>query len=416
MKKRIISAVAALLTITMTAGCTAREDDYNAPGDGMVIGKVEHTALNPIEVTDNNVLNSIRVFDLVSADKANSMFSPLSLNMALGMLAEGAEGSSKEALDKYLGTDDYGAFAESYMKTVKEKYNVDTGYKGEYSNALEIANSFWADKGFPFKSAYKHSLTQKFGAEVRNLDFGNKNETLKEINGWVNDKTHKMIPSIISNYSEDLTAVLINTVYFESGWSNDWYYNENNNKDAFTLLDGTSKELTLMRNGGNQYFENDRATAFGFGYRNGLEFIGILPKETGDFTIESLDIPSLLASETYDYDVSAQMPRLTFDTSLPLMEALSAAGLSELFGFGTADLSGISDESLFVSEVLQKTRLELDENGTRAAAVTEVFLADGAAMPVEREIKEVYLNRPFAFVIYDSAEDQIVFLGKVTEP
>ncbi len=415
MKKRIISAIAALLTITMTAGCSAREDDYEAPKDGIAIGKVEHTALNPIEVTDNNVLNSIRIFDTVSADKANSMFSPLSLNMALGMLADGAEGSSKEALDKYLGTDDYGAFAESYMKTVKEKYNVNTGYEGMYKNAFELANSFWASRGFPFKNGYKHSLTQKYGAEVRNLDFGNKKNTIKEINGWVNDKTHEMIPSIINDYSDDLAAVLINTVYFESGWSNWWGYNEKN-KDAFTLLDGSTKELALMHNSGDQYFENDRATAFGFGYNNGLEFIGILPKHTGDFTIESLDIPSLLASETHDFDVSAQMPRLTFDTSLPLSDALSAAGLSELFDPDTADLSGISDETLFISEVLQKTRLELDENGTRAAAVTEIALCGGMAMPVERERKEVFLDRPFAFLIYDSAEDQIVFMGKVTEP
>ncbi|MBD5384227.1 MAG: serpin family protein [Ruminococcaceae bacterium] len=414
MKKRIISMIAALLTITMTAGCTAHEDDYEIPSDGIAIGKSEHTALNPIEVTNDNVLNSIRVFDTVSADNANSMFSPLSLNMALGMLAEGAEGTSKEALDKYLGTDDYGAFAESYMKTVK-KYNVNTGYEGIYENAFELANSFWADKNFPFKNGYKHSLTQKYGAEVRNLDFGNKKNTIKEINGWVNDKTREMIPSIINDYADELAAVLINTVYFESGWSNWWGYNANN-KDAFTLLDGSTKELALMHNSGDQYFENDKATAFGFGYNNGLEFIGILPKQTGDFTIESLDIPSLLASETHDYDVSAQMPRLTFDTSLPLSDALSAAGLSELFDIDAANLSGISDEPLFVSEVLQKTRLELDENGTRAAAVTEMMMAGGALMPTEREIKEVYLNRPFAFMIYDSEEEQIVFLGKVTEP
>lgn len=414
MKKRIISIIAAVLALTMTAGCTASEAPYEAPSDGIVIGKSEHTALSPIEVTNDNVLNSIRVFDTVNADKANSMFSPLSLNMALGLLAEGAEGSSKEALNKYLGTDDYGAFAESYMKTVKEKYNVNTGYEGMYKNAFELANSFWANKDIPFKSDYKGRLTDKFGAEVRNLDFGNKNSTLKEINNWVSDKTHKMIPSIISDYSDDLAAVLINTVYFESGWNHEWVYNESF-KDVFTLLDGSAKELTLMRNGGSQYFENDRATAFGFGYHNGLEFIGILPKATGDFTIESLDIPSLIASETYDYDVSAQMPRLTFDTNLPLVDALSAAGLAELFNAGTANLSGISDVPLFVTEVLQKTRLELDENGTRAAAATMIDV-DAARLPIERERKEVFLDRSFAFLIYDRAENQIVFLGKVTDP
>lgn len=159
------------------------------------------------------------------------------------------------------------------------------------------------------------------------------------------------------------------------------------------------------------YFENDAATAFKYGYRNGLYFIGILPKETGDFTIESLDIPSLLESETYDYDVYARMPRLKFETSLPLSDALSAAGLSELFDMENANLSGISDD-FYVSDVLQKTSLELDEYGTRAAAVTEFLV--GAALP--REERHVNLDRPFAFMIYDSEEKQIVFLGKVTEP
>ena len=156
------------------------------------------------------------------------------------------------------------------------------------------------------------------------------------------------------------------------------------------------------------------ATAFSCRYKNGLDFIGILPKQTGDFTIESLDIPSLLESETYDYDVTARMPELKFDSSFPLNNALSAAGLMGLFDIETANLSGISDGRLYVTEVLQKTSLELDKDGTKAAAVTMV--APGNMMPMPKEKKEVALNRPFAFMIYDSEEEQIVFLGKVTEP
>ena len=406
MKKRIISMLAAVLALAMTAGCS----ENNGAGD-MVIGQREFTALSPIEVTDDNMQNSIRVFDMVSADKANSMFSPLSLNMALGLLAEVAEGSSKEALDKYLGTDDYGAFAESYMKVVKDKYNAPSGYEDKYKNVFEIANSFWADKDTPFNESYKSGITQKFGAEVRNLDFGDKNKTIKEINGWVKEKTHKMIPSIISDYPDDLAAVLINTIYFESRWGDEWTIDDND-KETFTMLDGSTKELPLMRKHVFSYFENDKATAFRYGYKNGLSFVGILPKQTGDFTIESLDIPSLLESETYDYDVYARMPRMKFDTNLPLSEALSAAGLSELFNMENADLSGISDE-LYITDILQKTSLELDEYGTRASAVT-AEIAPGAALP--REERYVHLDRPFAFMIYDSEEEQIVFLGKVTEP
>lgn len=407
MKKRFISAVAAILALAMTAGCSENGDK----DADIIIGKSEQTAFSPIEVTSDNVQNSIRVFDLVSKDKANSMFSPLSLNMALGLLAEGAEGTSKEALDKYLGTDDYGAFAESYMKVVKEKYDVNSGLDGEYKNVFEIANSFWADKNTAIKEDYINGVTEQFGAEVRSLDFGSKNKTIGEINGWVKEKTHKMIPSIIADYPDDLKAVLINTIYFESRWNDEWNIDQNA-KETFTLLDGSVKELPLMRKHVSSYFENDAATAFRYGYRNGLDFIGILPKQTGDFTIESLNIPSLLESETFDYDVYAKMPRLKFETSLPLSDALSAAGLSEVFDPDKANLSGITDENFCVTDVLQKTSLELDEYGTRAAAVTEFLV--GAALP--REERHVNLDRPFAFMIYDSSEEQIVFLGKVTEP
>lgn len=360
------------------------------------------------------MLTSVRLFDVISQDKENSMFSPLSLNMALGLLAEGAGGGSKTALDTYLGTDDYSAFVDGYMQIVESQYNYKSDYDSGWKNVFEIANSFWANKDLPFKEDYKSRLTEKFKAEVRNIDFGNKEKALGEINGWVSEKTHKMIPKIINDYSDDIAAVLINTIYFESAWRDEWTINEDY-KQTFTLPDGSTKEISLMYNGGDSYFENDKATAFGCGYRNGLEFIGILPKETGDFTIESLDIPSLLESESSEYDVYARMPRLDFETEIPLTETLKAFGLSEIFD-ENADFSGISDVPLYVSDVLQKTKLELDENGTKAAAVTMIVADCAAAMPVEREKKEVTLDRPFAFMIYDRAEDQIVFLGKVTDP
>lgn len=411
MKKRIIAAITAALSLLSLTACG--EQPVNVSG-GMVAGKHERTLMSPIEVTADNVLNSVRLFDAVTASEElhNGMFSPLSLNMALGMLAEGAEGSTKEALDKYLGTDDYGTFAESYMKLAKENYN---GKSGKDDNYFKIANSFWGDGAFPFKEDYKNAVKQKFGAEIRNMDFGETDKVVGEVNRWVSDKTHKMIPKLLEDIAPETVAILVNTVYFESAWVEEWDYNADS-KDTFTLFDGSTKELALMRSSGGAYFENDKATAFNYRYKNGLEFIGILPKETGDFTLEGLDIPSLLESRSYEYDVSERMPKLTFDTNLPLADALCAAGLSELFDVDTVDLSGMSEAELWISDVLQKTRLELDEHKTKAAAATAVMANGGMAMPEQRERKEVFLDRPFAFLIYDPAQELIVFMGKVSEP
>ncbi len=184
-------------------------------------------------------------------------------------------------------------------------------------------------------------LFDKISAEIRNLDLNNKEKTLKSTNGWVKEKTHELIPSVLNDYSEDTAVMLINTVYFESNWRDEWDFIESD-KQTFTLLDGSTK-------------------------------------------------------------------------GIPLTELLKEMGLKDIFSTDKADLSGISEQPLFVSNVLQKTKLELDEYGTKAAAITMVA-ADGAGSPNGDMIKEVFLNRPFAFLIYDESENRIVFIGKVTNP
>ena len=294
-------------------------------------------------MTGGNMENSILLFDKISAEHENSMFSPLSLNMALGLLQAGAGGSSEKELEAYLGTDSYADFAEGYMEKVSGKYNFrERVYGNEYfNNRFEIANSLWADNALPLKPEYTDGVSEKFGAEIRNLDLNNKEKTLKSTNGWVKEKTHELIPSVLNDYSEDTAVMLINRVYFESNWRDEWDFTELD-KQTFTLLDGSTKEI-------------------------------------------------------------------------PLTELLKEMGLKDIFSTDKTDLSGISEQPLFVSNVLQKTKLELDEYGTKAAAITMVA-ADGAGSPNGDMIKEVFLNRPFAFLIYDESENRIVFIGKVTNP
>ena len=387
-----------------------------APNDS----EIEKIPYEPIKPGVNNTLNSVRLFDAVSADKKNAMFSPLSLNMALGLVEAGAKGDTKAQIDSYLQTKNYADFAEKYLEFAKEYRNEEErtlSWGTIYGTALEIANSFWADNALPLKDGYKQSANQKFGAEIRNVNFGDEAETVKKINGWVNEKTHEMIPSILDGCDPETMAVLINTVYFESEWSMvEWRIDENRKED-FTLLDGTVKKLPLMESYGNKYYENDKATAFSRGYRNGTTFIGILPKNTGDFTLEELNIPSLLESgKSEGYIISAAMPRLNFETQLALNDALTAAGMSDIFDKDKADLSGITDMPLWITSVIQKTKLELDEHGTRAAAVTAFEAGGGGGSEEPPKEVEVRLDRPFAFLIYDETQDQILFMGKVTEP
>ena len=405
--KKILASILAIVSILGMKACSQNG------------GTVERKTFAPIEITGDNVLNSVRVFDTMYEDNKQAMFSPLSLNMCLGMLEAGAAGSSKTALDSYLGNGDFAAFAADYLAHAKDFNYEQNGYE-KYKNVFELANSFWANTNKPFNKDYINKVSENFGAELDNLDFSKPEEAVETINGWVNDKTHEMIPKLLTpdNVSADTAAVLVNTVYFESAWNNEWIVP--GEKERFTNLDGSTVNIELMMNGGDCYFENENAAAFGCGYKNGMKFIGILPKKEGDFTLESLDISSLLESRSYKYDVSAKMPKLNFESSFPLTDALKAAGLSEIFDEVKADftpMQGSADEHFYVSEVIQKTKLELDENGTKAAAATAAIMEDKTAVvePEEREKKEVFLNRPFAFLIYDETADQIVFMGKVTE-
>ena len=354
--------------------------------------------------------NSVKMTDLLSAEASgkNIMFSPTSLNFALGMIAEGAKGETKEILDDYLGTNDFAAYAKEYLDKIKAYNTEDESYG--YQSKVEIADAVWVDNGLTLQEKFKNMVSDSFGAEVEAVDFSAAEKTCDVINSWCDKNTEGLIPKIITpDLINDNTGLcLTNSLYFESGWSGE-PWNVSDTEESFGKKEKT-KYMTCI---GDRYYENDKATAFGRNYANGLSFIGILPNDEGDFNLEDLDIGGLLKSNPEYDEVDCKMPKLNFETNTVLNDMLSSLGLDNLFS-GNADFSGIADQNVNVDTILQKTKLELDENGTKAAAVTAVTMECMSAT-VEKEpiIKTVELTRPFAFLIYDRSNDEILFIGKV---
>ena len=354
--------------------------------------------------------NSVKMTDRISAaaDGKNIMFSPTSLNFALGMIAEGAKGETKKVLGDYLGTDDFASYAKDYLDKIKEYNTEDENYG--YKSKLKIADAVWADDELTLQEKFRNTVSDSFGAEVENVDFSAAEKTCGIINSWCDKNTEGLIPEIITPdlISDSTGLCLTNSLYFESGWSGE-PWNVSDTEENFGKIEKT-KYMTCT---GDQYYENDKSTAFGRDYANGLSFIGILPNDEGDFTLEDLDISGLLKSNP-EYDaVDCKMPKLNFETSAVLNDMLSNLGLDNIFS-SNADFSGIADQNVNVDTILQKTKLELDENGTKAAAVTAVIMeCMSAAEEDEPIIKTVELTRPFAFLIYDSSNDEILFMGKV---
>ena len=354
--------------------------------------------------------NSVKMTDLLSAEASgkNIMFSPTSLNFALGMIAEGAKGETKEILDDYLGTNDFAAYAKEYLDKIKAYNTEDESYG--YQSKVKIADAVWVDNGLTLQEEFRNTVSDSFGAEVEAVDFSAAEKTCDVINSWCDKNTEGLIPKIITpDLINDNTGLcLTNSLYFESGWSGEpWKVSDT--EESF----GKKEKTKYMTCTGDRYYENDKATAFGRDYANGLSFIGILPNDEGDFNLEDLDIGGLLKSNPEYDEVDCKMPKLNFETSTVLNDMLSSLGLDNLFS-SNADFSGIADQNVNVDTILQKTKLELDENGTKAAAVTAVTMeCMSAAVEKEPIIKTVELTRPFAFLIYDRSNDEILFIGKV---
>ena len=419
MKRNKVVAMLGLGLVASLAGCSNINEYPNQEQSIQVENTDNSKETNNTEGLDKNTeelkmthLEKTAIMaDKLSRDGANLLYSPMSLDMALGLVAEGSEGNSREQLNNYLLTDNYSEKTKNYLEFITS-INDDT-------NTLEIANSIWLNKTCELNEAYATIVKDSFEATAENLDFVNDSfGAANTINSWINDKTHGLINEAIapSNISADTKSILVNSLYFNSIWREEWDTDENR-KLEFSNEDGSTSELVALYGNVDCYFENDKATAFGKLYDNGMMFIGILPKEIGDFTITELNLDTLIESIDYSPEVYAEMMKLEYEYEASnITEALKELGVTDIFGSDAqiTKLLKSSEEtdSLYVNNILQKCKIILDEKKTEAAATTVVIMANGIAMPSEKEYKEVILNRPYAYMIYDTVNNETIFIGK----
>lgn len=368
----------------------------------------EDAALSKPEDINNSFDRSGYILDqLYNTEKTNVMYSPLSLEMALGLLSQGAKEDTLLQINDFLGKDNYPEFARQYIDSHNE-------YKNEENEVL-IANALWINDSMEIKPDFEKASMDNFSATVRNLDFSDSKKSAGIINGWCKDNTRGLIEKIIeeSELSKTEThTVITNSVYFKGQW-HDALYVSDSEKD-FKNDDGSIAKTSYLCGNGDAYYENEYAQAFEYQYMNGYKFVGIIPKTEGAFDVEKLDINSLLNSRNTDVDVEFEMPPISFETENNILkESLIALGVTDIFNAAKCNLSGISDMPLVVDKVIQKCNIILDENGTQAAAVTAMEIRVTSAMPMQRELKTINLDRPYVFLIMDNNSDELLFIGKV---
>ena len=409
--------IALLLVLTLLlSGCSGKESSYEAEPE-TDIAKMELT--EPTEELGCAGTDAMPWYNDEVADfglgllrgsmntEKNVLISPVSVLAALSMTANGAEGDTLTQMETVLGKN---------KDALNQWYEYDiVKARSEY---LYLANAIYLkdDGELIVKEEFLKALEKWYETGVYMTSFNE--STLREINQFVEDNTNGMVKKILDKIPEEAVMYLVNALAFEAQWAKP--YNEYEvSQQVFTTEDGREQTVELMYSEEYiSYVEDDLCTGFVKNYEGGrYGFVALLPKEGMriEELIDSLSGDSLsdLLSYRWEGKVLTAMPKFQTEFDVEMSEVLQAMGMTDAFDDEKANFSGMgtyAGEDLFISRVLHKTFISVAEQGTRAGAATVVEMAPEAAMEPE-EIKEVILNRPFLYMIWDRETNMPIFMG-----
>ena len=364
-----------------------------------------------VETTGNYNIDIIKEFN-ASANKTNYLLSPYNIEIALNMLREGADGKTKEELDKVLGN------RSITDLSLKDKIGIANAVfiKDEYKNNV--------------KKDFYSILTTKYHSEVIYDEF----RSPDKINNWVKEKTNGMIEKILDQMSSDFVMGLGSALAIDVKWENKFECDKTYGEE-FTKIDNNKLNVEMMHKtyeGEAKYLKTDEVEGIVIPYEKGdnsnieLEFIGLLPKDDVDSFINQLTkdkLDNILNSkrETSDsFNINLSLPRFKYDyDEKKFIEVLENIGIKEAFNPETANFKKMIEiaENVYVGEAIHKTHIELNESGTKAAAVTYFgMFKNSAMMPGEVETVDIKFNKPFVYMIREKNTGEILFFGAVYEP
>ena len=400
----------------------APKDNYTTEQAIVTLVRV-YTSSEVSKSDDTRILDDILFADKVNTqmptDK-NYMFSPISINMALALAANGASGETQQQILNALGLTSLDEF-NSLSKDLIERYSQTDILK------LNIANSIWMNKDKTtqnFSNSFKKTATDFYDAEVKSI---NNSNAVKEINSWVSDKTNGKIPTIIQN-ADDFRAMLINVIYFKGAWLDE--FNVNATKpDRFNNADGTKITVDFMnKTKWFPYVETKSVKMIELPYQNRVEKFSDDGEYLDTEVYKDLDVSMYLIMAENDINVERElsaaindnafkstyikmaMPKFKIEYSTDLNEIFMNMGITTAFDEKNADFTKMFDKgNMWFTKTIHKTFIDADEKGTEAAAVTAIGMAGSALPPEPLELK---FNKPFFFAIRDNTSGETLFMGR----
>ena len=364
-------------------------------------------------LTANNNDFALQLFGKISGFDSK-VVSPLSIDYLMGMLANGAEGATRDEILKAIKASGLSLDeVNNYYKVMMQK-----GSGSDESPVLSIANYMAVNKNVRIEDGFSRTVTDNYMAGMESLDFSS-SKAVRRINEWCSKQTKGMVPRIIDSTDPSAVSYVMNAIYFNNTWVNQ-FDSDDTRQERFQGYTRDIKKVMMMHQEHKfRYMSNDKLAAVSLPYGNGdYDMTVILPNNGLSVSdvmkpMSSKDLAAIDKAMT-DCLVDLKLPRFTTETELPLNDIISELGAPTMFMLGKADFSNMCKQDMYVSKMLQKAKIEVNERGTKAAAVTAAIMTMSALQPEQPKRVSFHANRPFAYIITDRANGAILFMGQFT--
>lgn len=402
-----------LALIVISSGFISCEKSADKPAPAPK--KIELTAKAGQIIATGNDFGIDLFVKCAKEESKNLMLSPLSASVALTMALNGADGETHNQMKEMLGYP-----ADMTLDEINDTYESLVGQllAADEKVKISLANALFYRNGFAVKAPYISTLKNDFDAEVEGLDF-NQPSALTTINKWAADNTNQKITKVIEEISADAVMFLMNALYFKGDWTQKFDKTLTSDQ-PFHLDNGNTINVPTMSGkiGAIQHHSNNfTAAELPYGRKN-FSMVVIVPHTTLDSFYDEFDandwkeITASLDSQTDWFETNVLMPKFKFEYEKYLNRPLIDMGMIDAFDPLAADFTPITNTSIFISFVKQNTFVDVNEEGTEAAAVTTI----GFELTSAPSTPTFVVDKPFIFAIRERTTNTLLFIGSITNP
>lgn len=379
---------------------------------------------NVVSLTDEALINSSNKFgldifkeEIKNAKNSNLTISPISLFTCFSVVANGANGTTKKQIKEVMNLSNYSddslnAGMNNFINYINQKKT------NNIKSATRIYNSLWIDKYYDVKDSFIKSAKIYYDSDSFKKVLTDKS-TVRDMNQWIADKSNGLIKNPIAVINKDTVLSIFNVLYFKDKWLTP-FDKSNTKKEKFVLASGSSIITNIMNDERKMKYYEDKETKVGIlDYLNGKMMV-LLPK--GNINEFASKLTNTLIDkynkEAETFTTKIKMPILNISNKNNLNNSLKKMGMLLPFDENNANFDNIKTNKmpLWISEVMHDCVVKVDEEGTKAAALTSVTIDTKCAVSSPTIIKEFYVNKPFIFIIQDNTSNLVLFVGKVENP